>query len=195
MTGRVLGVADGYSRRRVLQYGAGAVTLAAVPDLLHARWPGGQQVARAANVSRRAGPQVELPQPRVLKSRRGELSLTLTCRPAMVDMGAPVPVKTYTYDGVVPGYTWELDAGDTLRVKLINRLPALTGVNHPLDMPMTRPHEWTTTNRTPMVCTCRPAARPITCFARFHPVSEHGSRFRFRTITQRVCSGITHTIM
>jgi FtsP/CotA-like multicopper oxidase with cupredoxin domain len=146
MTGRVLGVAEGYSRRRVLQYGAGAVTLAAVPDLLHARWPGSQQVARAANVSRRAGPQMELPHPRVLKSRRGELSLTLTCRPAMVDMGAPVPVKTYTYDGVVPGYTWELDAGDTLRVKLINRLPPLTGMNHPLHMPMTRPHEWTTTN-------------------------------------------------
>lgn len=169
-------MAEGYSRRRVLQYGAGAVSLAAVPDLLHARWPGSQQVARAANVARRAGPQVELPHPRVLKSHRGELSLTLTCRPAMVDMGAPVPVKTYTYDGVVPGYTWELDAGDTLRVKLINHLPRLTGVNHRLHMPMTRPHEWTTTNLHTHGLHVSPSGKADNVFRTIPP----GERARFK---------------
>jgi FtsP/CotA-like multicopper oxidase with cupredoxin domain len=58
-------------------------------------------------------------------------------------MGAIQPVRTYTYDGVVPGHTWELRGGDTLRIDLINDLPRLPHENH---MPMTRPHEWTTTN-------------------------------------------------
>jgi FtsP/CotA-like multicopper oxidase with cupredoxin domain len=140
-------LASRHSRRRVLQYGVGAVTLAAVPDLLHSRWPAGQQQAWAARAPRsRLGTQVELPQPRVHKSRGGELSVKLTCRPATVDMGAPVPVRTYTYDGVVPGHTWELEAGDTLRVKLINRLPKLSRVPGRVGMEMTRPHDWTTTN-------------------------------------------------
>jgi len=57
-------------------------------------------------------------------------------------MGAPQLVRTYTYDGVVPGYTWELRPGDLLQVDLVNQLPPLP------DAPMTmdRPHRWTTTN-------------------------------------------------
>ena len=58
-------------------------------------------------------------------------------------MGAPKPVRTYTYDGVVPGYTWELRGGDVLTVDLHNRLPRLP---HRPKMMMDRPHEWTTTN-------------------------------------------------
>ncbi len=140
MAGRV-------SRRRALQYGLGALPLAAVPELLGGRWPGGPQVASAARVPRaRTTPQLELPQPRVLESKGHHLSLTLTCRPATVDMRAAVPVRTYTYNGVVPGYTWELDPGDTLRVNLINRLPPLTSAHHRQAMQMDRPHEWTTTN-------------------------------------------------
>jgi FtsP/CotA-like multicopper oxidase with cupredoxin domain len=65
----------------------------------------------------------ELPQPNVLKSANGQLSLTLTCRQGTVDLGAAKPVSTCTYDNVVPGYTWELEPGDTLNVNLINNLP------------------------------------------------------------------------
>ena len=90
------------SRRRMLQVGVGGVALGAVPELLGARWPAAPQTASAARAARRATPRVELPQPRVLKSRGHELSVKLTCTPATVDMGAPVPVKTYTYNGVVP---------------------------------------------------------------------------------------------
>jgi FtsP/CotA-like multicopper oxidase with cupredoxin domain len=87
--------------------------------------------------------QPALPQPKVLKSTDGQLALTLTAMPGTVDMGAPVPVRTLTYDGVVPGYTWELDAGDRLTVDLVNRLPPQTYMG---PMRMDRPHEWATTN-------------------------------------------------
>jgi FtsP/CotA-like multicopper oxidase with cupredoxin domain len=86
---------------------------------------------------------VELPQPKSLKSADGALNVTLTAMPGVVDMGAPQPVTTYTYDGVVPGFTWDVQPGDTLKIDLVNNLPALTG---PMEMTMTRPHMWTTTN-------------------------------------------------
>jgi FtsP/CotA-like multicopper oxidase with cupredoxin domain len=67
--------------------------------------------------------------------------------PATVDMHAAQPVSTYTYDGIVPGRTWELLSGDTLQVELINDLPE---IEHPHDLSQPfathRPHEWTTTN-------------------------------------------------
>jgi FtsP/CotA-like multicopper oxidase with cupredoxin domain len=88
-------------------------------------------------------PPIELPQPEVLSSADGTLALTLTATPAVVDMHAPSPVSTWTYDGVVPGYTWELQPGDTLYVNLVNNLPEL---EHDMPMSMTRPHDWTTTN-------------------------------------------------
>ena len=86
---------------------------------------------------------LELPQPQVLKSVNGTLDLTTTAQPAVVDMGAGHPVSTYAFDGVVPGYTWELNPGDTLRVNLVNNLPPLS---HAEPVDLTRPHEWTTTN-------------------------------------------------
>jgi FtsP/CotA-like multicopper oxidase with cupredoxin domain len=135
------------SRRRALQYGLGALPLAVAPDLLGTGRRGSRNAAWAASTPRaRAGARVELRQPRVLKSRGHELSLRLTCRPAIVDMGAPMPVRTYTYNGVVPGYTWQLDPGDTLKVNLVNGLPPLTSAHHLAGMQMDRPHEWTTTN-------------------------------------------------
>lgn len=88
-------------------------------------------------------PPAPLPQPQVVRSHGGLLDTTLTATPGVVDMGAPQPVTTYTYDRVVPGRTWEIDPGDTLRVNLVNKLPPLAH-DHPVDM--TRPHEWTTTN-------------------------------------------------
>ena len=54
---------------------------------------------------------MELPQPTPLTSANGQLPVTLEAKPATVDMGAPKLVSTYTFDGVVPGHTWELNAG------------------------------------------------------------------------------------
>jgi FtsP/CotA-like multicopper oxidase with cupredoxin domain len=130
------------TRRRAIGYGMGAATTLAAPELLEALWPAGTDGAvtakRGAAARRR-----ELRQPAVLRSHHGKLRVKLTCRPAVVQMGAPKPVRTYTYDGIVPGYTWELKGGELLRVDLRNHLPEL-----PPQPPMTmdRPHEWTTTN-------------------------------------------------
>jgi len=126
------------SRRQAIGYGAAAA--GALAGSLDA--PPRAQAARALGewLSRRR--PVELPQPRVLRSAHHELNLRLTTRWGTVDMGAPRLVRTYTYDGVVPSYTWDIDPGDTIRVHLRNRLPEL----HMRHMRMDRPHEWTTTN-------------------------------------------------
>ena len=70
----------------------------------------GLDAARARGLARgaRRALDPELPQPRVLSSVDGELSLRLTGIPGVVDMNAPKPVRTYTFDGLVPGYTWEI---------------------------------------------------------------------------------------
>jgi FtsP/CotA-like multicopper oxidase with cupredoxin domain len=119
----------------------GAATALAAPELVQALWPAG--TVGAVTAERAAARRRELRQPAVLRSHHGKLRVKLTCKPAVVQMGTPKPVRTYTYDGIVPGYTWELKGGDLLRVDLRNHLPAL-----PPQPPMTmdRPHEWTTTN-------------------------------------------------
>jgi FtsP/CotA-like multicopper oxidase with cupredoxin domain len=103
------------------------------PELLEGLWAGGSEAAVNGRRLRR---------PQVLSSRHGKLHVNLTCRPAVVDMGAPKRVRTYTFDGVVPGYTWELKPGDLLSVDMRNRLPPLPHS----EMTMSRPHDWTTTN-------------------------------------------------
>jgi FtsP/CotA-like multicopper oxidase with cupredoxin domain len=125
------------SRRQAIGLGVGAATAGALGGSVLAR---GSQEALAA-VTGRIGR--ELPQPRVLRSAHGELAVQLTTRPGVVDMGAPQLVRTWTYNGAVPGYTWDVRPGDTIRVHLRNRLPKL---HHPPVMRMDRPHEWTTTN-------------------------------------------------
>lgn len=87
---------------------------------------------------------MELPQPEVLRGSDGMLKTGLTAGPATVDMRAGSPVRTWAYDGVVPGRTWEVAAGDTLSFDVINELPLRARQESPVDM--TRPHEWTTTN-------------------------------------------------
>jgi FtsP/CotA-like multicopper oxidase with cupredoxin domain len=82
------------------------------------------------------------PAPRVLSAAGGELRVTLTARAALVDLGAPQLIRTYAYDNAIPGRTWEIRGGDTLRVHLRNRLPAAAGRPARPD----RPHAWTTTN-------------------------------------------------
>jgi FtsP/CotA-like multicopper oxidase with cupredoxin domain len=129
------------TRRRAITYGVGATAAVIVPGLRVAGWPRGTATL-SADAATLQGDR-ELRDPKVLRSRRGRLHVNLTCRPAIVDMGAPKPVRTYTYDGVVPGYTWELQGGDVLTVDLRNRLPELPPAPK---MQMDRPHDWTTTN-------------------------------------------------
>ena len=127
------------SRRAVLAGGLGAAGLTAV-TLGAASRPAVVQEATPVPAGRRP---IELPQPTVLTSDNNELPVTLTAKPAVVDMNAPRPVETYTYDGVLPGYTWEINPGDTLIIDLVNDLPA---IEHQPETPITRPHEWTWTN-------------------------------------------------
>jgi FtsP/CotA-like multicopper oxidase with cupredoxin domain len=131
-------VASSISRRKAITYGAGAVAAGVLGGGI------GLDAARARGLARGARPALdpELPQPRVLSSVDGELSLRLTGIPGVVDMNAPKPVRTYTFDGLVPGYTWEMRAGDTLKVHLRNRLPELP----PMPIRMDRPHQWTNMN-------------------------------------------------
>lgn len=127
------------SRRRALQVGLGAVGAGAVLGA----FAGPARQTRSA--LRRATPAPAAPEltfPQVFKSAGGELAVNLTAVPAVVEMGAPRPVSTYTYNRTVPSATWELDPGDTLRVDLVNDLPPVT--NPAMDI--TRPHQWTNTN-------------------------------------------------
>jgi FtsP/CotA-like multicopper oxidase with cupredoxin domain len=80
----------------------------------------------------------------VLKSANKELAVTLVAKTSAVDVGAGRLVRTYTYDDVLPGHTWEISPGDTLRIDLQNDLPKLE--HHEEHVDLTRPHEWTTTN-------------------------------------------------
>lgn len=52
----------------------------------------------------------------------------LTARPATIDLGGPV-VSTWAYDDALPGPLIRANAGDLIRVRLTNRLPAETTVH------------------------------------------------------------------
>ena len=129
------------SRRQALKYGLGAGAALALPAMLSACSDNGSKPSAGGNGGGSAAK--DLPYPRVLTSHDGVLALTLTATPAVVDIGAAQPASTWTYDLVVPGHTWEIRGGDTLKVDLVNSLPPLPD-GHPVDL--TRPHEWTTTN-------------------------------------------------
>jgi len=132
------------SRRQAIQSGFAAVAAGHLHGALGAWLPPRLRSHVAPPSASTAGSApVALPQPKVLKSANGELAVTLTARPGVVDMAVARPVTTYTYDNVVPGYTWEVDPGDTLNIDLVNKLPELA---HPPAMAMDRPHEWTNTN-------------------------------------------------
>ena len=91
-----------------------------------------------------AAPLPELAPPPVVSSESGVLRTTLTAQRAKVDIGAPALVDTMTYDGALPGPTWELRPGDRIELDLVNDLPALDHPRHSDDI--NRPHEWTHTN-------------------------------------------------
>jgi FtsP/CotA-like multicopper oxidase with cupredoxin domain len=88
-------------------------------------------------------PPIDLPQPQAVRSADGILRTTLRAVPAEVDMRAAEPVRTWTYDGLVPGRTWELAPGETLSFDVVNDLPPLEHAEPP---DPNRPHEWSTTN-------------------------------------------------
>ena len=112
--------------------------------------------------------------PRVLRSHDGLLSVRLTGRPGVVDMRAAKPVRTYTYNNVVPGYTWEIRPGDTLRVHLVNHLPPL---HHQPPMRMDRPHEWTTMNLHTHGLHVSPSGNADNVFLRIPPGEQHHLEF------------------
>lgn len=151
------------SRRRVLQLGAGMLAGAPLLAACSAADPSGTVTSTAGPTSAAPSGTVPLRSTTVTRSQGGELVTTLTPRPAQVDIGAPRPITTWAYDGLIPGPTWEIVPGDVLRVDLANELPALapttsSSASTPSggtdehaghaggEMPMDRPHQWTTTN-------------------------------------------------
>jgi FtsP/CotA-like multicopper oxidase with cupredoxin domain len=161
-----------FSRRQAISYGASAVATGAIAGVLRGRAGAG---LTSGSHPPRASPVVprqprELLIPRVLTSTDGELAVRLTAQRGMVDMRAPRPVSTYTYDNAVPGYTWDIRPGDTLRVHLRNRLPALPAGPA---MRMDRPHEWTTTNLHTHGLHVSPAGNADNVFLQIPPGEDH----------------------
>jgi FtsP/CotA-like multicopper oxidase with cupredoxin domain len=158
------------SRRMVLSYSAGiaAATYAGLATKQRnelARAGGPADPAPRPVTTRPAG----FPEPRVLSSADGELRVALTARRGIVDLGAPRLVRTYTYNNAVPGYTWEVRGGDTLKVHLRNRLPP---ARDPVPR-MDRPHAWTTTNLHTHGLHVSPAGNADNVFLEVPPGEEH----------------------
>jgi FtsP/CotA-like multicopper oxidase with cupredoxin domain len=139
-----------FSRREALRRGLTLAAMGAFPSTLVAcrsdsgSAPSTTDTDNATGSTSARDEPGELRQPAVLKSDGDALAITLTAMPGVVDIGAAKPVTTFTYDNMLPGSTWELRPGQTLRVDLVNDLP-------PLDEPPStsghdRPHAWTTTN-------------------------------------------------
>lgn len=109
------------SRRRFLQFGAagllvvggGAYVLTRAQGGLQAVGPGAEAV-RLAEAARRATGTV--------------VRRDLRAAPVEVDLAGRV-VRTWAYDGVMPGTAIRVRAGDELRVRLTNELPAETTVH------------------------------------------------------------------
>jgi FtsP/CotA-like multicopper oxidase with cupredoxin domain len=129
---------DPISRRQAITYGFGAVTAGSLAGLRPGSAAGPDRLLHGSAGRPRAPQERGLRQPIAISSRDGELAVRLTGRAGVVQMNAPKLVKTYTFDGIVPGYTWEVRPGDTLKVHLRNRLPHLPS----MPMRMDRPHQF-----------------------------------------------------
>lgn len=103
----------------------------------------------------------ELKNPLAKLAVNGRIDGPLVAKVAEVDIGIGARVRTFTYDGALPGPTWDLRPGQTIAVELKNELPAVGAhgeVAHPesatatasygstIDLAMNRPHGWTNTN-------------------------------------------------
>ncbi len=122
------------SRRALLGWGAGLA---------------GTGMLGVTGVPGRAGALTPTPPPPLpfvpsYPSQDGHLAVRTIARVSRVRLpGVPHVVQTYTYDGRIPGATWEVRPGDTLQVTVQNSLPKLP----PAPVPdIDRPHHWTTTN-------------------------------------------------
>src|SRR5580698_1174179 len=154
----------GVNRRAVLSYSLG-IGAAAAAGIMR---KGDDARARAAAAR-------PFHAPRVLRSSGGLLDVALTARPALVDVGARRPADTYTYNGLLPGRTWEVRGGDTLRVRLRNRLPPLSAAAGPAAAggPADRPRGWTTTNLHTHGLHVSPAGSADNVFLAVPPGADH----------------------
>lgn len=95
--------------------------------------------------------------PPAVRAQNGVLGGQLRASIAEVDLGIGHPVRTYAYDGALPGRTWELHPGDRISLTLENGLlPLSTTASHShgpsaaagedVAPDLTRPHAWTSTN-------------------------------------------------
>ena len=80
--------------------------------------------------------------PRVRRSINGILDTSLEARFALNHLGK-LPIWTRTFEGSIPGPTLRVRPGDTLRVKLKNRLP-MNHDEHPMDI--NTPHHFNSIN-------------------------------------------------
>ena len=104
------------SRRHVLfgAFGLAGIATVSACGGTTAVSPTAESVRRAETLRRSAGQRV--------------VTANLTPRPATVDLGGPV-VNTWAYGHSVPGPLLRARAGDLLRIKVDNQLPATTSVH------------------------------------------------------------------
>jgi FtsP/CotA-like multicopper oxidase with cupredoxin domain len=81
-------------------------------------------------------------EPEVRRSVNGELRTTLQVRYAYKDIGG-YRLHLRSYEGMIPGPTLRVRAGDVLRIRLINDLPPNPD---PVPLSMMLPHHFNTTN-------------------------------------------------
>ncbi|HEX8137920.1 MAG TPA: multicopper oxidase domain-containing protein [Pyrinomonadaceae bacterium] len=165
--------AAGLSRRRFLAAGTGAAAAAAL--LPRGRAFGGQAQRRTA-----ATPAYyeSFSEPHVEYSRDGVLRTTLRVIEADVpvreDAGVRVE-RTRCYNGMVPGPTLKIRAGEELRIRLINELPAGA---HCGNEQVNQPHCFNTTNIHTHGLHVSPLAPSDNSFLKIEPQTEYEYCFR-----------------
>lgn len=110
---------DHLTRRQVLLGGLGVAAVASLTACTNTTHAG----AGMSN-GRTFGP----PTPASPAPGQQVVERTLVAKPATIDLGGPT-VSTWAYDNTVPGPLLRAKAGDFLRVRLDNRLPAETTVH------------------------------------------------------------------
>ena len=120
----IAGRASRVSRRRFLGGSMAAAGLAALG--LGARSTQSAPQQQATPVTGVTG--APLTEPPVLRSTDGRLELALEAQYGPATLGGR-PVTTYSYNGLIPGPTLRLRAGETLAPPLTNRLDAVTNLH------------------------------------------------------------------
>lgn len=128
-----------FTRRNLLKAGLGMAALTALPALPGCSAGGDAGTGRPATDSPTSS---VFPQPQVRSSQFGLLDTGLEVRTGVTDLGSR-SVTTQTFEGTFPAPTLRIKAGDTLRIKLTNNLPADTD---PVPADRNTPHHFNTTN-------------------------------------------------